>query len=116
MAVDMFLTLDGVKGESKDKAHTQDIDILCWSWGMSNSGSAHQGSGAGSGKGNGQDVNITKYVDSSSPSSVLSCCDESPFDSALITVVKAGGQNPVEYNKIKMQEVLISSVSSGASG
>jgi type VI protein secretion system component Hcp len=43
MAVDMFLKIDGVKGESKDQAHTQEIDVFSWSWGMSNSGSAHRG-------------------------------------------------------------------------
>ena len=46
MAVDMFLKLDGVNGESKDKTHKLDIDVLAWSWGMSNSGSAHQGRGS----------------------------------------------------------------------
>ena len=112
----MFLKLDGVKGESKDKAHTQDIDILSWSWGMSNSGSAHQGSGAGSGKVSVQDVSITKYIDTSSPKIMLSCCDGAHFSSALITVRKAGGENPVEYVKIKMQEVLISNVTTGGSG
>jgi type VI secretion system secreted protein Hcp len=91
MAVDMFLKLDGVKGESKDKTHFQDIDILSWSWGMSNSGSAHQGSGAGSGKVNVQDVSITKYIDSSSPKIMLSCCDGAHFATAMITVRKAGG-------------------------
>ena len=116
MAVDMFLKLDGVKGESKDKAHTQDIDILSWSWGMSNSGSAHQGSGAGSGKVNVQDVSVTKYIDSSSPKLMLSCCDGNHFESAVLTVRKAGGEKPVEYVTIKMQEVLITSVSTGGSG
>ena len=106
----MFLTLDGVKGESKDKTHTQDIDILSWSWGMSNSGSAHQGGGAGSGKVNVQDVSVTKYIDSSSPKLMLSCCDGAHFATALLTVRKAGGENPVEYVKIKMQEVLSPSV------
>jgi type VI secretion system secreted protein Hcp len=112
MAVDMFLKLDGVKGESKDKAHGQDIDILSWSWGMSNSGSAHQGSGAGSGKVNVQDVSITKYIDSSSPKLMLSCCDGKHFESAVLIVRKAG-EKPVEYVTIKMQEVLITSVSTG---
>jgi type VI secretion system secreted protein Hcp len=41
MAVDMFLKLDGVNGESKDKVHGKEIDVLSWSWGMTNSGSAH---------------------------------------------------------------------------
>ena len=79
MAVDMFLNLDGVKGESKDKAHTQEIDILSWSWGMSNSGSAHVDGGAGSGKVSVQDLSVTKYIDSSSAKIMLSCCDGTHF-------------------------------------
>ena len=49
MAVDMFLKLDGIKGESVDSKHKDEIAVLAWSWGMSNSGSAHLGGGAGSG-------------------------------------------------------------------
>ena len=75
MAVDMFLKLDGVKGESKDKVHTNEIDVLAWSWGMSNSGTAHVGGGAGSGKVSVQDLSFTKYVDSSSPNLMLNCCN-----------------------------------------
>src|SRR5271166_3289945 len=58
MAVDMFLKLDGVTGESKDKVHSKEIDILVWSWGMTNDGSAQVGGGAGSGKVNVQDISI----------------------------------------------------------
>ena len=116
MAVDMFLKLNGVDGESKDKTHTKDIDVLSWSWGMSNSGSAHQGGGAGSGKVNVQDVTVTKYIDSSSPKLMLSCCDGTHFTTAALTVRKAGGASPVEYVIIKMEEVLITSVTTGGSG
>jgi len=35
MAVDMFLELEGVKGESVDKVHKGKIDILSWNWGLS---------------------------------------------------------------------------------
>src|SRR5271155_141355 len=74
MAVDMFLKLDGVNGESKDKVHGKEIDVLSWSWGLTNSGSAHVGGGAGSGKVNVQDLCVSKYVDSSSPNLMLACC------------------------------------------
>ena len=43
MAVDMFIKIKGVDGESKDQKHGKEIDVLSWSWGMSNSGSAHVG-------------------------------------------------------------------------
>jgi type VI secretion system secreted protein Hcp len=112
----MFLKLNGVDGESKDKTHTKEIDILTWSWGMTNSGSAHVGGGAGSGKVNVQDLSVTKYIDSSSAKIMLSCCDGTHFDSGLLTVRKAGGADPVEYVKINLQEVLITSVTTGGSG
>ena len=47
MAVDMFLKLDGIKGESKDSKHSGEIEILAWSWGLSNSGSFGSGGGGG---------------------------------------------------------------------
>jgi type VI secretion system secreted protein Hcp len=116
MAVDMFLKIGGVDGEAKDKKHAKEIDILAWSWGLSNSGSAHVGGGAGSGKVNVQDLNVTKYVDSASPKLLLASCSGTHYDEALLVVRKAGGDNPVEYLKIKLQEVLISAVSHGGSG
>ena len=111
----MFLKLDGVKGESLDKVHTKEIDVLAWSWGMSNSGTAHVGGGAGAGKVSVQDLSFSKYVDSSSPNLMLNCCNGKHFKDALLTVRKAGG-NPVEYVRIKIEEVLIAGVSTGGSG
>jgi type VI secretion system secreted protein Hcp len=116
MPVDMFLKIDGVQGESRDKAHCKEIDVLAWSWGVSNSGSAHQGGGAGAGKVNVQDVSLTKYVDSSSPKLLLNCCEGTHYDTALLTIRKAGGTSPVEYVKLKMEEVMITSVSTGGTG
>jgi len=80
---------------------------------VSNSGSAHQGGGAGAGKVTVHDVSITKYVDSSSPKLLLNCCEGTHCANALLTIRKAGGDSPVEYLKIKMQEVLITSVPTG---
>ena len=116
MAVDMFLKLDGVDGEAADKQHSKQIDVLSWSWGAANHGSAHVGGGAGSGKVKAQDLQITKYVDSSSPKLLQSCFSGKHHADALLSVRKAGGESPVEYFKIKLQEVFITSVSSGGHG
>jgi type VI secretion system secreted protein Hcp len=115
MAVDMFIKIDTVDGESKDKAHKKEIDVLAWSWGLSNSGSAHVGGGAGAGKVNVQDISFTKWVDSSTPKLLLACCDGKHFANATLVVRKAG-EKPVEYIKIKIEEVLITSISTGGSG
>lgn len=116
MAVDFFLEIDGVKGKSRDAKHKEAIDVLAWSWGMSNSGSAHVGGGAGSGKVHVQDISCTKYIDASSNALALAVCNGKHFAKALLTCRKAGGDNPVEYLKITMEDVLISSYQTGGSG
>jgi type VI secretion system secreted protein Hcp len=35
MAVDLFLKIDGIQGESTDASHTDETDILSYSWGES---------------------------------------------------------------------------------
>src|ERR1700704_5685866 len=75
MAVDIFLDIEGIKGESKDSKHKDTIDVLSWSWGMSQSGTAHMGGGAGAGKVSVQDINFTHYLDKSSPTLMLHCCN-----------------------------------------
>ena len=75
MAVDIFLELEGIKGESKDDKHKDQIDVLSWSWGMAQSGTAHMGGGAGAGKVSVQDLNFTHYIDKSSPILMLHCCN-----------------------------------------
>jgi type VI protein secretion system component Hcp len=32
MAVDMFIKIGDIKGESKDDAHKEEVDVLAWSW------------------------------------------------------------------------------------
>ena len=115
MAMDMFMKIAGLKGESVDKTHAGEIDVLAWSWGVSNSGSAHVGGGAGAGKANVQDLSFTKYIDKSTPDLLLSCCNGKHHDDATLIVRKAG-EKPLEYLKITMTEVLVTSVSTGGSG
>lgn len=115
MAVDMFLKLDDVKGESVDSKHKDEIDVLAWSWGMSQSGTTHMGGGGGAGKVSVQDLSFTKYVDRGSPTLQLACCNGKHYKQAHLTVRKAG-EKPLEYLKITMKEVIISSISTGGSG
>jgi len=115
MAVDMFLKLDGIKGESADDKHKGEIDVLAWSWGMSQSGTTHAGTGGGAGKVSVQDVSVTKYIDKSSPPLMLACCQGAHIKSALLTVRKAGTK-PLEYLKITLEDAIITSVSTGGSG
>lgn len=53
-----YLKLGDIKGESTDKDHKGEIEVLSWSWGQTNSGGIHHGGGMGSGKVNVQDINV----------------------------------------------------------
>lgn len=116
MASDMFINIKGIPGESKDHKHGGEIDVLAWSWGMSNSGSAHVGGGQGAGKVHVQDLNFTKYIDKSTPPLSLACAKGQHIDEATLVVRKAGGDNPVEYVTITMQQIIVTSISTGGSG
>jgi type VI secretion system secreted protein Hcp len=116
MAVDFFFKIGDIKGESVDKSHKDEIDVLAWSWGMSQSGTMHHGSGGGSGKVNVQDISFTKYIDKATPPLMGACCSGKHIPEATLYVRKAGGENPIEYLKIKLSDLLITSVSTGGSG
>ena len=115
MAVEMFFKIGDLKGESIDKTHKGEIDVLAWSWGLSQSGTTHQGAGAGAGKVNIQDISFTKYIDKASPELIRYCCNGKHVPEATLTVRKAG-ENPLDYVVIKLNDVLVASVSTGGSG
>jgi type VI secretion system secreted protein Hcp len=114
MAFDAFLKIDGIKGETTDKAHPDEIEVLSFSWGVSNTGSASTGGGAGAGKAVAQDFSFSTNLSKASPSLMLACATGRHFPTATLTCRKAGGSQ-VEFLKIKLTEVLVSSYSIGGS-
>lgn len=116
MAVDIFIKIGDIKGESQDKTHKDEIEVLNWSWGMSQSGNMHTGTGGGAGKVSIQDLSLTKYVDKATPNLMMHCSSGKHVPKVTLTVRKAGGDAQVEYLIINLEEVLISSLSTGGSG
>jgi type VI secretion system secreted protein Hcp len=115
MAMDQFIKIGDINGESKDHKHKESIDVLAWSWGASNSGTAHVGGGQGAGKVNVNDLSFTKYIDKSSPELFLHTCNGKHITKAVLTIRKAG-ENPVEYLTITMEDLVVTSISTGGSG
>lgn len=116
MASDMFIKLAGITGESMDDKHKGEMDIMSWSWGMSNSGSAHIGGGAGSGKVSVQDLSFTKQVDKATTVLTHHCASGTHIKEGILVARKAGGKKPVEYLKIKLEDILITSYQTGMQG
>jgi type VI secretion system secreted protein Hcp len=114
VAVDMFMKIDGVKGEAKDSAHADEIDVLSWNWGLTQSGSRQTGGGGGSGKVSVQDIHFVKYVDKATTDLMLFCCNGKHIASAQLTIRKAG-ESPLEYLVIKLTDCLVTSHAGGGS-
>ncbi len=115
MAVDMFLKLTGIDGEAQDDKHKKEIDVLAWSWGSSQSGTTHMGQGGGGGKANIQDLSFTHYIDSATHNLLQRVFDGKHIEEGTLIVRKAGG-TPLEYLTIKMEDIMVTSVSTGGSG
>jgi type VI secretion system secreted protein Hcp len=112
---DAFLKIDGIKGESADDKHKGEIDVLSFSWGAAQSGVSSSGGGGGAGKVHIHDFTITKKTDSSSPLLFLNCANGSHIKEVNFVVRKAGGTQ-LEYLKMKLTDVLISSYKPHGSG
>jgi type VI secretion system secreted protein Hcp len=115
MAVDMFLEIKEVPGESSKTGHDGQIDIVSFSFGAVQSGSfARGGAGGGAGKAEFQDISVVKEVDKSSPKLFQACAAGTHFGTATLYVRKAGDK-PLEYYKVEMTDVLVSSVQNSGS-
>jgi len=114
MAGDMFLMLDGIKGESADDKHKGEIDIESFSWGLSQSGSGSRGSGMGTGKVDIADITFQKHVDKASPTLMLACANGKHITKGKLTLRKAG-ENPLEYLTVDLESILVSSYQVGGS-
>jgi type VI secretion system secreted protein Hcp len=117
MAFDAFLKLEGVKGESMDKVHKGEVDLLSFSLGASNPTSSQGTGGLGAGKVSISSFNIMKKMDAASPGLFSACCQGKHFPKATVTLRKAGGAAPLEYLVYNFEKVFVESIQwSGSTG
>jgi type VI secretion system secreted protein Hcp len=113
-AVDYYLKIDGIQGESKADKHSDEIDVLSFSWGATQSGSFASGGGGGAGKVSMQDFHFTMLHNQSSPALMLACAQGDHIKSAILTCRKAGKEQQ-EFLKVTMSDCLVSSFQTGGS-
>ena len=107
-AIDYFLKLDGITGESADAKHKGEIEVLSFSFAESQVGGSGHGGGGGSGRVEMSDFSFTARTSRASPQLFLHCAQGKHIKQAILTVRKAG-QSQQEYLKIKLNDVLVSS-------
>ena len=115
MAQDIFLKINGIDGESQDSAHKNEIEVMNWGWRISQESNMHAGSGGGAGKATVDDLAFEHYVDRASPNLMKYCLTGKHINEATLVARKAGG-NPLEYLKITLTDVLVSSMQYAGGG
>ena len=110
MAVDMFLKISGIDGESTDHKHKDEIEVFSWSWGVSQTGSTG-GGGGGAGKAVPGQFIIVKSIDKASPLLMESCCTGKHIPDVTLTI--ASKKLQTDFFKIKLEDCLISSYQTG---
>jgi len=114
-AVDFFLKLKGVDGESQDAKHKGEIDIESWSWGETQGGAHSAGGGGGAGKVIMQDFHFVMKINKASPKLFLACASGEHIPDGLLTCRKAGKEQQ-EFLTIKFTDLLVSSYQTGGAG
>ena len=113
MAIDYFLKIDSIPGESLDAKHKGEIDVQAWSWGENNPvPPSAPGGGGGAGKVQMQDFNFTARMSKASPNLMLACASGKHFKSAVLTARKAG-KPQAEFLTFSLSDVLVSAYQTG---
>lgn len=111
MAFDAYLKIDNISGEALDANHKDWIEILDFRYMLEQpiSSTASSSGGATAGGAKCVDLYINKYIDKASPKIFEACASGQHFKNMVIDINRAGGSQQ-RYLQIKLEEVIISSV------
>lgn len=105
--VDYFLKIDGIKGESQNSRHPDEIEILSWSWGCSQS--------ASDGSVDAHDFLLWQRHSRTTPLLAEALLTKKELTSATLVGELQTSQEPVPYLIIRMKPVYITSYQTGGS-
>lgn len=116
---DIYIEIEGIKGESRDSKHKDTIEPDSISLGCTQPAAAGPFSGRGghsAAKVVFQDIHFTKGIDSATPELFARVCDGKHITKATIYFYRAQGDTRHQYYKIELEDVMVSSISHSASG
>ena len=113
MAIDVYLHIDGIKGESTDDKHKDWIECKSVSWSVEQPKSATASTGGGhtAERCEHKDIVISKLADLASPVLLQTCSAGKTIPKARFEFMRADGQGErVKYFEIEIENVLIGAV------
>jgi len=114
MAIDVYLYIDGIKGESNDDRHKDWIECRSVSFGVEQPKSATASTGGGhtAERCEHRDIVISKLADLASPILLQTCSAGRTIPKAKFEFMRADAQGErVKYYEIEIENVLIGAVS-----
>lgn len=114
MAIDVYLYIDGIKGESNDDRHKDWIECRSVSFGVEQPKSATASTGGGhtAERCEHRDIVLSKLADLSSPILLQTCSAGRTIPKAKFEFMRADAQGErVKYYEIEIENVLIGAVS-----
>ncbi|MCB2020046.1 MAG: type VI secretion system tube protein Hcp [Burkholderiaceae bacterium] len=99
-ALDYFLHIDGIPGESVDKGHKDWVDIDSFSWGVTNPG----------GKPAFMPYGWTQALDKSTPKVFVAVASGKHFDNVKMETVRTVGAPPGSFFTMSFDDVLFTSL------
>jgi type VI secretion system secreted protein Hcp len=112
VAVEYFLKIDGIPGESTDGQHEGEIELESFSWGATRPDTVSGGGAAG--RVQFGELLVTMALSKASPALMLSCATGERHEAAVLTARRAGiGKQ--ECQSVTMSDLLISSYQTSGS-
>ncbi len=111
MAVDFYLKLDSIQGESQSDGHTNEIQIHSFSWGASQTSSVAGTGGSGAGKAHLSDLSIMKTLDKASVPLFKALTLGTHIPNGTLTAIKATGTAGAKpFLKVTLGELFVTSL------
>jgi type VI secretion system secreted protein Hcp len=102
-SADIFLTLDGIAGESTDDKHKGEIDVESFAFNAKRAGSKVSASS----------LRVLKVVDASSPKLMQDATTGHHIKSGVLTFRRSGDPDGVEFLTYKLSDIVVSSYEQG---
>jgi type VI secretion system secreted protein Hcp len=121
-AVDTFLKIDGIQGESTNLDHKGEIELASFGWGISDITRGAATGGAGAGRPQLHDLHFTKTLDKATTKLFLACAGGTHIKHAVLSIVAVVPDDGQDKSRnetlltIDFENVVISSVQQTGSG
>lgn len=113
MAIDVYLQIDGIKGESSDSAHTGWIEVTSAQLGVTQPKSATSSTAGGhtAERCEHSSIALTKLADLSTPILMQTCSAGRTIPKARLEFMRADSQGErLKYYEIELENVIVSSI------